>query len=220
MEKKQQFVWVIFLVTAVCLAMIYIENVLQPAYAVKSALKVLLFLGAMLYYSIISKKRILSLSYRRKELKRTCILALAVYALILIVFFFIQDYMELNQIRESLIGKEGIHRGNFIFVATYISIVNSFIEELFFRGFAFRAVKQLEFQRFSYVFSAGMFAIYHIGIIGGWFSVPMLALMITGLFAAGIALNFFCQYADSIFGSWVIHIAANLAINSIGFMIL
>ena len=74
--------------------------------------------------------------------------------------------------------------------------------------------------RFAYAFSAGAFAIYHIGIISGWFSFPVFILMVAGLFAAGLALNFFCHYADSILGSWVIHIAANLAINTIGFMIL
>jgi len=220
MEKIEQFIWAIFLVTAACLTMIYIENVLQPVYVVKSAWKVLLFLGAVMLYSIITKKRMLSLPNKIKELKQACILALAVYALILFGFFFIQEYIDLNLIRESLLGKEGIHRGNFIFVAAYISIVNSFIEEIFFRGFAFQVVKHLNFQNFAHVFSACVFAIYHIGIIGAWFSVPMLILMIAGLFAAGIVLNLFCQYTDSILGSWSIHVAANLAINTIGFIIL
>ena len=31
----------------------------------------------------------------------------------------------------------GVNAGNFVFVALYISIVNSLLEEFFFRGFAF-----------------------------------------------------------------------------------
>jgi len=91
---------------------------------------------------------------------------------------------------------------------------------MFFRGLAFHELHQRGHKQFAYVFSAGAFAVYHVGIISGWFSLPVFTLMIVGLFVAGIVLNLFCRYADSILGSWVIHIAANLAINTIGFMIL
>ena len=147
-------------------------------------------------------------------------LAGGVYLFILIGYFLIQGFLDVEQIRQRLMGKEGIDAGNFIFVALYISIVNSFVEELFFRGLAFRELHQRGHCLFAYLFSASTFAVYHVGIMSGWFSLPVFVLMIAGLFAAGIVLNLFCQYTDSILGSWVIHIAANLAINTIGFMIL
>ena len=207
-------------ITTACVLMVIIESVLQPTYAVKSATKLLLFLGSIFIYERICSRKILSMDFNKKALWRIGILAIGSYLLILGGYFLIQDYLDIEQIKASLMGKEGIDRGNFLFVAIYISVVNSFVEELFFRGFAFQELYKMGYHKVAYLFSAGAFAIYHVGIISGWFSVPVFVLMIAGLFAAGMVLNLFCRYADSIFGSWIIHASANLAINTIGFMIL
>lgn len=220
MNRKLGVQWLIFTTILVCVLMIFVEQLIQPVYVVKSFIKFVLFLGGIFAYCLANKKTFLSFTCKVKELKQILVIAISVYAFILICFFLLRDFMDLNQIRDSLMGKEGIDKQNFLFVAVYISLINSFIEELFFRGFTFKELKTLKNQHFAHVFSAGSFAIYHIGIISGWFSVPIFALMIIALFVAGIILNLFCQYADSIFGSWIVHVSANLAINTIGFMIL
>lgn len=220
MANKREDLWLIALVVAACGLMIYVENVIQPVYVVKSCIKVFLFLGSIVAYCILFKQKIAVFHAKGKALLQIIIIAISVYILILICFFLLRDFMDLNQIRDSLMGKEGINQSNFIFVAVYISLINSFIEELFFRGFAFKHLKALGFQHFSHVFSAAAFSLYHIGIISGWFSLPMFVFIILALFAAGLILNLLCQYADSVLGSWVIHVSANLAINTIGFMIL
>ena len=203
--------------------MIFVESVIQPIYAVKSIIKVILFLGGVFFFIKTANKSFLPVIYQKeknREFKRVIILGSCVYVLILGSYFLLQGYIDADQIRESLMGKEGIDKQSFIFVAVYISLFNSFLEEYFFRGFIFQQLKQLNFQRFAYIFSSAAFAVYHVGIISGWFSVPMFVLMIGALFLAGIALDVFCHYTDSVLGSWIIHISANLAINTIGFMIL
>ena len=219
-QKDRDYRSIIGIVIFVCAVMIFVESVLQPAYVVKSAVKLVLFLGSFFLCSRMFHCRVLTKNYHRNALKRIILLAVGVYLFTFAGYHLLQDFLDIEQIRQSLMGKEGIDAGNFIFVALYISIVNSFIEELFFRGLAFSVLHQRIDGRFAYAFSAGAFAIYHIGIISGWFSFPVFILMVAGLFAAGLVLNFFCHYADSILGSWAIHVAANLAINTIGFMIL
>ena len=219
-QKDRDFRIILSLVMFVSFAMIFVEGILQPEYVTKSFIKLLLFLGSVFLFSRICHCRVVTKSYNSKALKRMIFLAIGVYFLILAGYYLIQDYLDIEQIRQSLMGKEGIDGSNFIFVALYISIVNSFIEELFFRGLAFRQLHQRGYNKLAYFFSAGTFAAYHVGIISGWFSLPVFVLMILGLFAAGIVLNLFCRYTDSILGSWVIHIAANLAINTVGFMII
>ena len=219
-QKEWSYREIICVVVIACSAMIFVESVLQPAYAVKSAIKLVLFLGSVILYARTCECKITLSDYNRITLKRILIIAIGVYLFIIAGYFLIQDYLDTEQIRQSLMGKEGIDGSNFIFVAVYISIVNSFIEELFFRGLAFRELHQRGHITLAYLFSAGCFALYHVGIISGWFSLPVFLLIVIGLFAAGIVLNFFCHYADSILGSWAVHISANLAINTIGFMIL
>ena len=223
MKSNKRLILLVLTVFSVCSIMILIESVFQPVYAVKSLCKVILFLGIVfLYLKLVNNTFKPTVLQRKKatELKRVALLSGIVYLLILLLYFLLANYIDTVQIKESLMRKEGIDKQSFIFIAIYISLINSFLEEYFFRGFIFQQLKQLGFQRFAYIFSATAFAIYHVGIISRWFSVPMFVLISAALFLAGIALNVFCHYTESVLGSWVIHVSANLAINTIGFMIL
>lgn len=128
----------------------------------------------------------------------------------------IQDYVDPNQIKDSLLNKEKVSVENFLYVALYISAVNSFLEEIFFRGLLFLQVKKSGHRKLAYNLSALFFAVYHIGIVSGWFNIWVFLPVIFLLYVAGIILNKAAEACDSFLGSWVIHIAANLGINAIG----
>ena len=120
-------------------------------------------------------------------------------------------------ITSALTGDIGVNKENFVFVAIYISFVNSLLEEFFFRGFAFLSLTKLVSKKYSYIFSAGVFAIYHIAMMTGWFSVAVFALALAGLFVGGIIFNFLNDRSGNIYTSWLVHMFANFAINLIGF---
>ena len=88
-----------------------------------------------------------------------------------------------------------------------------------FRGFAFGGLRGVVSGRAAYAFSAVIFAIYHVAIMSGWFSPLIFALMLIGLFAGGMIFNFIDDGAESVWPSWVIHIFANLGINTVGLML-
>lgn len=60
-----------------------------------------------------------------------------------------------------------VNADNFIYVALYISFINSLLEEFFFRGYVFLILKKDSSLKFAYGFSSLMFAFYHVGMTNG-----------------------------------------------------
>jgi membrane protease YdiL (CAAX protease family) len=112
--------------------------------------------------------------------------------------------------------KSKITAANFIFIAIYITLGNSLLEEFFFRGFIFLNLRQLGKEKFAYLFSALLFAIYHISIFQSWFTLPLMLLSLFGLFTIGIVFNWLNTKTNTIINSWIVHIFADLAIILIG----
>ena len=95
----------------------------------------------------------------------------------------------------------------------------SLLEELFFRGFAFGFLKDKLGKLGACAFSSALFALYHVGMTGGWFNIPMALLMMLGLFVGGCIFSMLNDRLSNIYGSYFVHMSANLAINSIGFIL-
>lgn len=219
-SQKSKLVGIILISTIACLLMISIELIIQPSYWIKSMLKLGNFFLAIILCHVIFNTNINILEFDRKNVKNSIYIAAVVYLLIIAAFILFDKYIDAEQIKNSLMGKEHIKRSNFIYVAMYITIVNSFIEEAFFRGFIFLNIKVLGFCKSGFVYSALLFSLYHIGIMSSWFNIYMFLVTLSALFAAGILLNWFAYKGKSFLSSWPIHIAANLGINTIGFLIL
>ena len=97
--------------------------------------------------------------------------------------------------------------------------MNSLLEEFFFRGFAFLTIKRLTSRTFAYIFSAAAFSIYHVAMMIGWFSPLVFGLVLIGLFAGGLIFNFLNEKSGTIYPSWFVHMFANFAINTVGFIL-
>lgn len=219
-RKKFQPLCIVAMSILACVIMLYIELELEPGYLVKSILKVVIFLGTIILSAILFNTKTLFHKLDKGKLKTCVYIAILGYLTIMVLYFLLDNYIDIGQIKDNLMTKEGVGRDNFIYVAIYISIVNSFVEEAFFRGFTFLSLKDFGQKRLSYLYSSALFAVYHVGIISNWFNVYMFAIVLIGLFVAGILLNVFANSGKSFLCSWPIHIAANLAINTIGFTIL
>ena len=171
-------------------------------------------------YQKISRQRINIFKFDKKYVRISIFIAIGVYLLIIASYLLFENYIDAEQIKNSLMGKEQINRSNFIYVALYITIVNSLIEEAFFRGFIFLNIETLGFCKSGAIYSALLFSLYHIGIMSSWFNIYIFFVTLSALFGAGILLNCFAYKGKSFFASWPLHIAANLGINTIGFLIL
>lgn len=205
---KHRKIGILLAVVLACVVMALVETVIRPGYYIKSAIKLALFLGTVLAFR---PRRLLG----RAGLKRGLLLGAGIYVLVLAAFFLFRPFLDLQAIAAGLLNKEGVDRENFLWVALYISLVNSFLEELLFRGMAFLELRR--YTPYAGIFSAGAFAMYHIGILEGWFSPWIYGLCLMGLFLGGLIFNWLDR-KGSILPSWLAHAAANLAINTIGLM--
>ena len=200
-----------------CAAMAYIEAVLRPIYPVKSALKLVVFCTCAGGFLLLSHDRSLFRAFRRPDRRSMLLvgsLAAGVFLLITGGFLLLRPWLDLSSITGNLGAKEGITAATFPFVALYISFGNSFLEEFFFRGFAFLTLRRSS-PRLAWLFSALAFALYHIAIMDGWFSPALFLLLTAALVVAGLLFNWLDRQG-SLWPGWLVHMAANLAINTIG----
>ncbi|GAE91118.1 hypothetical protein JCM21714_55 [Gracilibacillus boraciitolerans JCM 21714] len=211
----------IILVILACITMACVELYLTPNYMLKSLIKLVIFLVLpfvfIRFVVKISFKELFSLKFN--DLKVASLLATGVFLLILTAYFSFNGFFDFSKVTVMLENNIGVDKTNFIFVAIYIAIVNSLLEEFFFRGFAFLTLLRFSTRRIAYLFSAGMFAIYHIAMMTDWFSIWLFVLILISLFIAGLLFNRLDEKADSILPSWIVHISANISINLIGMML-
>lgn len=219
---KRSTLFVILTAILCCGVMAFVDGVLMPGYAVKSAIKLVLFLVCPFVLSRFDGDiAVLSLfRAEKKGIVKPLLLGAGLYALILGAYFLVRNAFDFSAIAGSLSGNAGVTKENFLFVAIYISFVNSLLEEFFFRGFVFTNLKRLYSAKFAHLFSAVVFALYHVAMMIGWFSLPLFLLCMAGLTVGGLIFNRLNEKLGSIYASWFVHMFANFAINTIGFILL
>lgn len=221
MSNKRTAYSVIIIVIISCLLMAYVDAVISPPYFIKSLLKIITFLAFPFLLCGIHK----SLSFKsvfkldQKSLRLSLILGALVYVIILGSYLTIGKLFDFSNVTNSLSSNIGVNKGNFFYVAIYISFINSLLEEFFFRGFAFLNLKRVFSKRFAYVFSSITFALYHVAMMVSWFDPLLFILLIVSLFCAGLIFDFLNDKYENIYCSWLVHMCANFAINTIGFIL-
>lgn len=218
MEKtRKNAIIVLLLSLALCVCMGLVDAILSPPYAVKSAIKLVLFGAIPVLYLILTKsldpKKLFSL--KKQHIKLIVPLAVGIFAVIMIAFFALRNFIDFSSVTDSVTADAGVTRENFIFVALYIALINSFLEEFFFRGFCFFSLRPLG-TPFAYVASALLFSAYHVAFMDGWLSPVIFALSLLGMAIGGAIFAFLNHKTESLLPSYFVHMASNLATNLIG----
>lgn len=216
-------IYIILCVIVFSLAVTYIDAVVQPPYFLKIPIKILFFLALPLLYFAIFRDEFVHFKalfrFKKKGLLASLLLGIAVFCVILGGYFITRGFIDYSGVTSNLTSEMGIDVDNFVYVAIYISIMNSFLEEFFFRGFGFITLKKFVNVRFAYIFSPVLFAVYHVGMMLGMFHPAVLALLMAGLICGGVIFNALNDKFGNIYPSWFVHMAANFAINSVGFIL-
>ncbi len=221
MNRKKEIIAIVTLVMICCAIMAVVDGVIQPNYAIKSTIKIILFLMCPFAYSLIDRETKLKslFQWKKKGAKLTLLLAGGVYIVIVGAYFITKEFFDFSRITGVLSSNIGVTGDRFVWVALYISFINSLLEEFFFRGFAFLTIKKLTSRKFAYLFSTSSFAFYHVAMMIGWFSLEVFLLTLIGLFAGGIIFNYLNEKNETIYSSWMVHMSANFAINTVGFIL-
>lgn len=220
MELNKKSIYILLTVLFSSLLMSFIDVYIPMPYFYRSIFKVLLFLCIPFIYFVIFKdenKHMKQLFIpKKKDFIIAISLGIIVYIVIMIAYLLLKDYIDFSSIKDSLTQGVGVNANNFIYVALYISFMNSLLEEFFFRGYAFILLKQKTNRIFAYVFSSVLFAYYHVGMTNGWFNGMIYILAMLGLIIGGCIFNYLNERCENIYMSWLVHMFANFAINTIG----
>jgi len=205
------------------LAVTYIDAFVHPPYFSKIPIKILFFLVLPLLYFVFNKEAFGDFKslfkFRKKGLGLSLLLGIGIYAVIVGGFFLTRNVFDYSNVTKNLTSGMGITKDNYIYVAIYISFMNSFLEEFFFRGFGFIIMKKYTCRIFSYIFSPILFAIYHVGMTASMFEPLLLALVIAGLVTGGLIFNYLNEKNENIYSSWFTHMFANFAMHTVGFVL-
>lgn len=205
------------------LAITFIDAFVHPNYFVKIPIKILFFLALPLLFFLINRDAFKDFKklfvFRKKGLLKAFLLGVGVYSVILVGFLLTRNVIDYSGVTSSLNSGMGITADNFIYVSLYISLMNSFLEEFFFRGYGFITLKKYSNRLLAYAFSSSLFALYHVGMLIGMFNFGVLALLLLGLIVGGCIFNYLNESNDNIYPSWFVHMFANFAINTVGFIL-
>lgn len=202
-----------------CVIMGFVDAVVQPAYHIKSFIKIVLFITVPVFYMRKNKDYYDLFRFNKKNILISLALGIGVFSVILTAYTLTAKIFDYSNITSSLSDNIGVDANNLIFVTTYIALVNSLLEEFFFRGFAFFELKKVTSRKFAYIFSSFMFALYHVAMMIGWFNFGVFAISLAGLFIGGVIFIFVNEKNQNIYSSWLVHMFANFSINTIGFIL-
>ena len=219
-NRKDVYIIILFGIIG-CLIMGIVDAIISPTYTIKSIIKIILFIILPTTCYLLNKE--LSLKkifiFNKKSMLFSISLGVGIYIFIIGSYLLLGRYFDFSNVTKSLQNNIGVNKDNFIFVSLYISFINSLLEEFFFRGFSFLTLKTVATRKLAYIFSSTIFALYHIAMMIKWFQPFLLLLIILALFIGGCLFNYLNEKTNNIYTSWMVHMFANFAINTIGFIL-
>ena len=212
---------ILYIALPAVILMSIVDGWIQPGYVTKSIIKISVFLIIPFILNFLKGDGKIADYLKAKDKKSVYIsiaLGLGVYGFIMGAYFITSPFIDFTIIKNELLQELGVSRTNFIFVAIYISFVNSLLEEFFFRGFLFLGLLEKAPRKTAYVLSSLLFAIYHIAVMDSWFNPYLFILAMVSLFTGGLIFNYLNEKNKTILNSWIVHMMANFAINHVGLM--
>jgi|LGOV01.1.fsa_nt_gb membrane protease YdiL (CAAX protease family) len=197
-----------------CILILYVvEQVLELPYIIKTMVKLPLFTVYPIY-----KLKGMPFILHRQDFLRVSVISIFVFCIVSAAYLIFSPLIDTSIIQSDFLNRMQITNTQFALAALYTVFVNSFIEELFFRGYVFKGL--LKNRKVAYIFSSALFALYHVTIFKTWFSLPVFLLTMVGLFIGGLIFSYFVEKSNSFLASYLIHISADLAIVGIGIHVL
>jgi membrane protease YdiL (CAAX protease family) len=150
--------------------------------------------------------------------------ALGLGALAILIFWGV--YFTLGDLlldKEMIAGKINeqfmVSAATVYLVAPFTIFANSFLEEFFYRGFAFGLLAKKQ-PTWGYLLPALAFTVQHILFIHHWMTPLPLALAVGGLFVLALVLQRLYETSRSLIAPWVVHVGGDLAMMGIAVTLL
>jgi membrane protease YdiL (CAAX protease family) len=106
---------------------------------------------------------------------------------------------------------------HFLLLALGISIVNSAMEEYYWRWFVYGNLRHVIKLPLAHLIAALAFTAHHIVVTTQFFSLGFALFTCAGVFIGGLIWSHLYQHQKSILGTWVCHILVDLAIFAVAY---
>lgn len=217
---KNKSIILIAIVIIGCILMSIIELFIEPSYLVKSLSKIIIFFIIPVIILKIFKIDIecFSLVNNKKDIIKSLLLGITSFLFIMVVYLIVKNIYSFSDIVKNISCDQHVSSSNFIYISLYISFGNSFVEEFLFRNIAFLKLSNYLAKKKAYLFSSILFGLYHIPMVGGALSKPLMVLALVGLIIGGLIMNRLDDKNNNIYNSWFFHMFVDFALMLIWFV--
>lgn len=160
-----------------------------------------------------------SLDTFRNNFGKMLLIGIGLLTIYLFAFWIAQGYLDLNMVINQLQAMASINIGNIILIGLYIIVLNSLLEEFFWRGFVFDELKDSLNIWFAYIFTGLAFSFHHVVFYYSWFSLGFGIIITLGLTSYAIIMNLIFHKYKDLFSCWLVHAIADVAQILIAFRI-
>jgi membrane protease YdiL (CAAX protease family) len=183
-----------------------------------SAYKIAFLLPPLIYcrlHGISVRRDVLKLQNWRRGLKWTLALGLLAILIFWGAYFALGDLLLDQSKIVAKIGTQFSVNSRTVFVIAPITIVlNSLLEEFFYRGFAFGLLVQRN-RAVGYVLPAVVFTVQHVLFIYDWMGWVPFAMAVAGLFVFAVVLERVYAETETLVAPWIIHVFGDVAMMGI-----
>jgi membrane protease YdiL (CAAX protease family) len=183
-----------------------------------SAYKIAFLLLPLIYcrlHGISVRRDVLKLQNWRRGLKWTLALGLLAILIFWGAYFALGDLLLDRSKIVAKIGTQFSVNSRTVFLIAPITIVlNSLLEEFFYRGFAFGLLVQRN-RAVGYVLPAVVFTVQHVLFIYDWMGWVPFAMAVAGLFVFAVVLERVYAETETLVAPWIIHVFGDVAMMGI-----
>lgn len=202
---------------ALCIVVIaYFDLSGRVDYATKSLLKIVLF--GLIPFTLLRRPKVMAMLGVNQSTKRILFVGIGMILVIVLGYFITKLFISYDLVIASLESRLKVTLDNFLFVSLYIILINSGLEEFFFRHFIPLQL-HISSEWTNRLISSLLFAIYHVAILYGMFELWVVLLMILGLWIVGVFFSLLNQNAKGFLNSYLFHACANIGINLVGLLL-
>ncbi len=177
-----------------------------------SSLYKIIFLSPILYRLYIegkNPKQSIIENFVYEKFRKNIFSALSIGILLSLVylasFFLFQDSLDTQTIITKLQDIISLNHNNILFIGLYIIVINSLLEEFFWRGFLFAKLQTLITPWKASVISGIAFSFHHMMFYSTWFTPVFFIIATLGLVLYSIIMNFLYQKYQDVLSCWLVH---------------
>ena len=180
--------------------------------------KILIILWPL--YWVFRRDKIKQITNRKQSIIYGLIFGLAVSALIFIIFNIFFEYFLQSSADITKKARDLDILNHYILFSLFLSITHSALEEYYWRWFIFKGLQTKLQPLLAAIISSLAFSLHHFIVLSQFFNI-----WITILFGivVGVGGLFWCliyHKTKSIIGSWIAHILVDLAVMTVGYILI